>query len=186
MLGSYNTVKATLPHLIASAEKAKAKKTSGMLPSFTACRRPTPFSLSHDLMTMSAGPRLIFVSATLHFSGTPLLTHAVAAKAAVDALSANCSLELGPRGITSNVISPGAIAGTEGMDRLSRRPSGVAHNKRIPLGRIGTVKDVADATVWICSEAADYINGTVVVGKLIPRTSAFTSSTSYLVFLAIF
>ena len=88
-----------------------------------------------------------------------------AAKAAVDSLSASCAIELGPRGVTSNVISPGAVAGTEGMERLARKEHLEAVSKATPMGRLGSVRDVADATVWLCSEAGSFINGTVVVGK---------------------
>ena len=147
MLGSYNTVKACLPHLEASAKKNSAPRSSTY---------PTAFS---------SPARLLFVSATLHYTGTPLQTHVGAAKAAVDALSASCAIELGPRGITSNVISPGGIAGTEGLERLSTPETVVETARRTPLGRLGTVRDVADATVWLCSEAGRFVSGTVVVGE---------------------
>jgi peroxisomal 2,4-dienoyl-CoA reductase len=54
-------------------------------------------------------------------SGTPYQAHVSAAKAAIDALSAVVAVEEGPHGVRSNVIAPGAIAGTEGMDRLEVR-----------------------------------------------------------------
>ena len=106
------------------------------------------------------------------------------AKAGVDALSANIAIEYGPFGLTSNVIAPGPIAGTEGMDRLSSPDSSQNLNgwnssssasassslppqppsfKPVPLGRCGTVKEIADATVWLFSDAANYVNGEVVV-----------------------
>ena len=112
------------------------------------------------------GGRIIFVSATLHYTGTPLQTHVNVAKAGVDALSTNVALEFGPRGITSNVIAPGPIGGTEGMERLSRKEDVKGNLKRIPMGRYGTVRDIADATVYLFSEAAGYISGTVMVGEL--------------------
>ena len=139
VLGSYNTVKATIPALEASAAKAKA---SG-----------------------GPSPQLLFVSATLHFTGVVLQTHVCAAKAAVDALMANCALELGPRGIRSNGIAPGAVRGTEGMERLAKKDWLEAQEKANPLGRIATVKDVADATVWLCGDAAAHINGATMVGQ---------------------
>jgi peroxisomal 2,4-dienoyl-CoA reductase len=135
VLGSYNVVKACMPHLFESAKRGKT-------------------------------PRIIFISATIHYTGMPLQTHVMAAKAAVDALSSSCAIELGPRGITSNVISPGAIAGTEGVDRLIRKEDMDAASKRTPMGRVGTVKDITDATVWLCSEGGAFINGTIMVGKL--------------------
>ena len=87
----------------------------------------------------------------------------MAAKAAVDALSSACALELGPRGITSNVIAPGGIADTEGLARLARVEDAKSEERSIPLGRWGRVADVANATVWLCSDAGAYINGTTVV-----------------------
>jgi peroxisomal 2,4-dienoyl-CoA reductase len=57
--------------------------------------------------------RIIFVSATLHYSANPFQAHVSAAKAAVDALSAVVAVEMGPWGITSNVCiaSPGGGGG---------------------------------------------------------------------------
>lgn len=95
----------------------------------------------------------------------PLQTHAAVAKAGVDALSASVALEYGPRGVTSNVVTPGPIAGTEGMARLGSKnaeESGLAF-KRVPLQRYGTVKEIADATVYLFSDSGNYVNGGVLV-----------------------
>lgn len=108
--------------------------------------------------------KIIFVSASMHYTGVPFQAHAAAAKAGVDALSATLSIELGPSGITSNVITPGPILGTEGMDRLKAPgvdDGGIATS--VPLQRQGSVKDIADATVWLLSEAGDWVTGSVVV-----------------------
>lgn len=140
LIGSYNCAKACLPHLVKAANEFPTAKTA------------TPSG------------RIIFISATLHYSGTPLQTHAVAAKAGVDALSSQICMEYGPLGITSNVIAPGPIGGTEGMDRLAKKVQpGQNPWKIIPSGRMGGVKDIADATVYIFSDAANYVNGEVLV-----------------------
>ena len=105
------------------------------------------------------------MSATFHYTGMPLQAHAAAAKAGVDALSATAAIEYGPRGITSNVITPGPIANTEGMDRLGNRDAeseGTAF-KQVPLQRYGTVKEIADGTVYLFSDAGNYVNGEVLV-----------------------
>ena len=114
---------------------------------------------------MSTGGRIIFVSATLHYAGTPLQAHVSAAKAAVDALSNSVCIEYGPLGVTSNLIAPGPIAGTEGMERLSAggteaRKAGM---KSVPSGRWGEVREIADATVYLFSGAGDFVNGTTIV-----------------------
>ncbi|KAF4313192.1 putative sporulation protein sps19 [Botryosphaeria dothidea] len=143
VLGSYNTVKATLPYLLESAAK---HRTDGTTPPAN-----------------GTGGRIIFVSATLHYTGTPMQTHASVAKAGVDALSAAVCIEQGPFGVTSNVIAPGPIAGTEGMQRLSKLDSATNPGRGIPSGRWGAVKEIADATVFLFSDAANYINGDIVV-----------------------
>lgn len=139
ILGSFNVTKLCLPHLIASAK-----------------RNPIP-------STYPSG-RIIYVSATIHYTGAPMQTHVAVAKAGVDSLSVNVALEYGPLGLTSNVISPGPISNTEGMSRLTKQ---VAHGenpwKGIPCGRPGSIRDIADATVFLFSEAANFINGEVLV-----------------------
>lgn len=90
------------------------------------------------------------------------------AKAGVDALAVQCAIELGPRGITSNIIAPGPVAGTEGVDRLYKDSTGAASaraSKAVPSGRLGTVKDIADATVFLFSDAANWVNGATLVGQ---------------------
>jgi peroxisomal 2,4-dienoyl-CoA reductase len=93
--------------------------------------------------------------------GTPYQAHVSAAKAGVDALSAVLAVEEGPHGVRSNVIAPGPIDGTEGMDRLSVRTySNVQF--AFPAGRLGHVKDIANATIFLFSDAASYITGQVL------------------------
>jgi 2,4-dienoyl-CoA reductase [(3E)-enoyl-CoA-producing], peroxisomal len=90
---------------------------------------------------------------------TPYQVHASAAKAGVDAISAVLAVEEGPHGVRSNVISPGAVGETEGMDRLRTKDDlGI-----FPLGRVAHVKDIANATVFLFSDAASYITGQVCV-----------------------
>lgn len=105
------------------------------------------------------------MSAAFHYTGASLQAHAAAAKAGVDALSATASIEYGPLGVTSNVVTPGPIAGTEGMERLGSKDDENAGSafKRVPLQRYGTVKEIADGTVYIFSDAGNYVNGEVLV-----------------------
>lgn len=145
VLGSYNTVKATLPYLIESAGK---HRTDG---------KTQPPN--------GTGGRIIFVSATLHYAGTPLQSHVSVAKAGVDAMAVSVAIEQGPKGVTSNVIAPGPIADTEGVDRLSKKDTREASAKSIPSGRYGTVKEIADATIYLFSDTGNYVNGEVLVGK---------------------
>ncbi|KAI0022239.1 hypothetical protein F4780DRAFT_210254 [Xylariomycetidae sp. FL0641] len=140
VLGTYNTVKATIPYLVESA-----------------ARNPNP---SSDGLT---GGRIIYVSATFHYAGMPLQAHVAAAKSSVDSIMASVALEFGPFGVTSNVIAPGGIAGTEGMERLAGKDLNQESGRLIPLGRWGTLRDIADSTVYLFSDAANYVNGNVLV-----------------------
>lgn len=104
---------------------------------------------------------ILFVSATLHYYGVPFQCHVGAAKAGVDALSNALAVELGPLGIRSNCVAPGLIGETEGAQRLVKDQE--AFTKKIPLQRMGTTTDIADATVYLFSPAASYVTGTVHV-----------------------
>jgi len=110
--------------------------------------------------------KIIFVSATFHYTGAALQAHVSAAKAGVDALSHTLAIELGPAGVTSNVIAPGAIEGTEGMDRLIAKgdqDQKELYSKITPLQRMGAVSEIADATIYLFSEAGRYVNGATLV-----------------------
>ena len=64
------------------------------------------------------GGVIINISALLHWNGTALQAHSSAAKAGVDALTKVLACEWGPHNIRVVGIVPGAIAGTEGFERL--------------------------------------------------------------------
>ena len=107
--------------------------------------------------------QILNISATLHYLGTPMQLHVSAAKAGVDALTRNLAVEWGRYGIRVNAIAPGPIGDTEGMKRLVPEPIKEKLKRRIPLGRFGLIEDIENAAVFLCSEAASYINGAVIV-----------------------
>src|SRR5262252_6143988 len=107
--------------------------------------------------------QILNISATLHYLGTPLQLHVSAAKAGVDALTRNLAVEWGRHGIRVNAIAPGPIEDTEGMRRLVPEPIKQKLRERVPLGRFGLIEDIANVAVFLCSGAASYINGAVLV-----------------------
>lgn len=107
--------------------------------------------------------QILNISATLHYLGTPMQLHVSAAKAGVDALTKNLAVEWGRYGIRVNAIAPGPIGDTEGMKRLVPEPIKEKLRQRIPLGRFGLIEDIENAAVFLCSDAANYINGAVIV-----------------------
>ena len=109
------------------------------------------------------GGQILNISATLHYLGTPLQLHVSAAKAGVDALTRNLAVEWGRHGIRVNAIAPGPIADTEGMKRLVPAPMLEKLKTMVPLGRFGLIADIEKAAVFICSDAASFVNGVVLV-----------------------
>jgi peroxisomal 2,4-dienoyl-CoA reductase len=107
--------------------------------------------------------QILNISATLHYLGTPMQLHVSAAKAGVDALTRNLAVEWGRHGIRTNAIAPGPIEDTEGMKRLVPEPIKEKLRQRVPLGKFGLIKDIEQAAVFLCSDAASYINGAVLV-----------------------
>lgn len=106
---------------------------------------------------------ILFVSATFHYYGVPYQSHVGAAKAGIDALSNSLAVELGPFGVRSNCIAPGAISGTEGFDRLIGSADKKKTLSRIPLQRLGTTEDIAQATIYLFSPASSYVSGTIQI-----------------------
>ncbi len=107
--------------------------------------------------------QILNISATLHYLATPMQIHVSAAKAGVDAITRNLSVEWGRYGIRVNGIAPGPIADTEGMQRLVPEPLKEKLVKRIPLQRFGRIKDIENAALFLTSDAAGYINGVTLV-----------------------
>lgn len=109
------------------------------------------------------GASLIAITAGQAVNPTMLQAHACAAKAGINQLVRVLAMEWGPSGVRVNGISPGPIEGTEGMARLAPTADSTrALTARIPLRRYGTRREVADATVFLCSDAAAYITGAIL------------------------
>jgi 2,4-dienoyl-CoA reductase [(3E)-enoyl-CoA-producing], peroxisomal len=107
--------------------------------------------------------QILNISATLHYLATPMQIHVSAAKAGVDAITRNLSVEWGRYGIRVNGIAPGPIEDTEGMKRLLLPELRDKLVKKIPLQRFGRIADIENAALFLVSDAASYINGVTLV-----------------------
>jgi NAD(P)-dependent dehydrogenase (short-subunit alcohol dehydrogenase family) len=115
----------------------------------------------HDLLNLP-GASLIAITAGQAVNAVQLQAHACAAKAGINQLVRVLALEWGAD-VRVNGISPGPIANTEGMARLA--PDAATrekHYERIALKRWGEVEEVAEGAVFLCSDAARYITGTIL------------------------
>jgi NAD(P)-dependent dehydrogenase (short-subunit alcohol dehydrogenase family) len=109
------------------------------------------------------GASLVAITAGQAVNPTMFQVHACAAKAGVNMLTRCLAMEWGPAGIRVNGLSPGPIAGTEGMARLTPdAESEAALKARIPLRDYGTRGDIADAAVFLCGDTARYLTGTIL------------------------
>jgi len=108
------------------------------------------------------GRIVTFSSCAAQLGGYNASAAYIAAKAAVLGLTKAIAREAAPLGITANAIAPGIID-TE-MLRLAAGGAGKtpANPAAVPLGRIGTAREVADAVGFLVSEAASYVTGTTM------------------------
>lgn len=143
----------------------------------------------YPIMAQQGGGRIVSTSMTLHYRGWPLMAHATAAKAGVDALTRTLAVEWAPQRIRVNAIAPGPIP-TDGVRKAFTPPpeSGVpdvfaaaeakmAEYARvgIPLGRWGSPRDIANMVAFLASPAGDWITGAIFVidgGEWLAKTSA--------------
>ena len=109
------------------------------------------------------GGTVLNISATLPYLGTMGQSHAAAAKAGVDSLTRVLACEWGPYRIRVNGIAPGPTEGTEGVRRLTTAESREDAVRTNPLGRMATLDDIASAALYLCSDAASFVNGVTLV-----------------------
>ena len=109
------------------------------------------------------GASVINISAPQAFLPMSHQSHVCAAKAGVDMVTRTLALEWGADGIRINSIVPGPIDGTEGMARLAPTPEiKEAVTNSVPLGRMGTVDDIANAAGLLASDQSAYITGAIL------------------------
>ena len=104
----------------------------------------------------------------------PGLSHYAASKAGVNGFIRNAALELAPRNIRVNGVEPGMIH-TPAMANLGDAALEARIAAGIPLGRLGQPADIANAMLFLASDAAAYITGQTLVvdgGATLPESSA--------------
>lgn len=110
------------------------------------------------------GGRFIAISTTRALEGWPGCAHAGAAKAGIMSLIRTLTGEWGKDGIRCNTIAPGAIGDTEGVKRIYEDAGRREHElSSIPLGEFGKTQDIANAAVFLCSDAGAYVAGADIV-----------------------
>jgi len=104
--------------------------------------------------------RIISIASVVGISGNAGQTNYAAAKAGLIGFSKSLAREVGPRGITVNVVAPGFID----TDMTHDLPEEVKNKLlgQIPLGRLGNPEEIASAVAYLASPAASYITGETI------------------------
>ena len=111
------------------------------------------------------GGRIVSISSGSARSPRPRSAAYAASKAAVDTLSKALALELGPHGVTVNVVAPGYIDVRGWSDAYPDRATDdlrAALVRSIPMGRAGDPRDIAAAVLFLCSDAAAHVSGAIL------------------------
>jgi 3-oxoacyl-[acyl-carrier protein] reductase len=112
------------------------------------------------VMIKQGSGRILNASSVVGLYGNFGQTNYVASKAAVIGMTKVWARELGPKGITVNAIAPGFI----GTEMIRQMPEKILATmvERTPVRRLGEPKDVAYAYLYLASDEAAFVNGTVL------------------------
>jgi len=107
--------------------------------------------------------RIIAVSSLGAQRAIPYYAAVGASKGALEALARHLAVELGPRGIRINVVSPGVVD-TDALQHFPNRAELLEFSrKNTPAGRLVTPQDVARVVLWLASDAAEMVHGQTIV-----------------------
>jgi 3-oxoacyl-[acyl-carrier protein] reductase len=112
-------------------------------------------------MAKARGGRIVNIGSVVGVVGNPGQVNYAASKAGLIGLTKALAKELGSRSVTVNVVAPGFIE----TDMTADLPDDIKAGAKqgIPLGRFGSPEDVAAAVRFLCSDAAAYITGQVLM-----------------------
>jgi NAD(P)-dependent dehydrogenase (short-subunit alcohol dehydrogenase family) len=149
------------PTPIESASRAHLAEVfeANVLSMFFCCREAT-LRMSRRLGG-HGGAIINMSSAAARHGGLPNEAHYAASKGAIDGLTLALAKELGPQGIRVNAVRPGLID-TAIHDAHGGKATIDALAPGVPLGRAGTVEEVANSVLWLASSGAAYVHGALV------------------------
>ncbi len=112
------------------------------------------------LMLEGGGGAIVNTASVAGLIGAPLQSIYAASMHAVVGLTKSAAVEYGPANIRINTVCPGVID-TGMMERaLAREPNRATYVTKLhPIGRVGQADEIAQAALWLCSDAASFVTG---------------------------
>jgi L-rhamnose 1-dehydrogenase len=120
-------------------------------------------AVARQMRAQGSGGAIIATSSISALVGGAQQTHYTPTKAGVLSLMQSCAIALGPFGIRCNAVLPGTIATDLNKEDLASPEKLAYMQRRIPLGRLGQPKDVADVVVMLASDMARYVTGAALL-----------------------
>lgn len=112
--------------------------------------------VGQQLIAQGHGGSIISIGTAAAAQGGPDTVHSASAKAAVATMTKSLAAAWGAHGIRLNILVPGLTAGTPGVDILFDDPD---ISSLVPLGRMGTTTELANAAAFLLSDYGAYITG---------------------------
>lgn len=122
----------------------------------------TTQAFARELLSINRPGKVVNVASLLSFQGGIRVPSYTASKHGVAGLTKILANEWAAKGINVNAVAPGYIetANTEALRSDEGRSRSIL--ERIPAGRWGRAADIAGAVAFLCSPAADYVNGAIL------------------------
>ena len=163
ILSKYNRIDVLVNNAGITKDALLMRMTENDWDSVIAVNLKSVFNCTHAVvrsMIKQRSGRIVNIASVAGQIGNAGQANYAASKAGIMGFTKTVAKEVAPRGITVNAVAPGFID-TEMTAVLSEEVR-EGFMRLIPLGKVGKPEDVAEATYWLCSDAASYITGQII------------------------